>query len=112
MVGADACVGDALLEMTQKGLGMTAIVDGEQRILGIFTDGDLRRHLDTPLDIRSTPISQVMSANPLTIAPDRLAAEAVQFMEQRKINGLLVAAPSGHLVGAFNMHDLLRAGVV
>lgn len=111
-VTADASLSTALLEMTKKGLGMTAIVDETNRILGVFTDGDLRRHLDTPLDIRATPIREVMSPNPLTIAPERLAAEAVQFMEQRKINGLLVADASGHLVGAFNMHDLLRAGVV
>ncbi len=111
-VAADASLSTALLEMTKKGLGMTAIVDDTNRILGVFTDGDLRRHLDTPLDIRTTPIRDVMSPNPLTIAPERLAAEAVQFMEQRKINGLLVADASGHLVGAFNMHDLLRAGVV
>lgn len=111
-VTADASLSTALLEMTKKGLGMTAIVDDSNRILGVFTDGDLRRHLDTPLDIRTTPIRDVMSPNPLTIGPERLAAEAVQFMEQRKINGLLVADAAGHLVGAFNMHDLLRAGVV
>ncbi|MEN6584942.1 MAG: KpsF/GutQ family sugar-phosphate isomerase [Sulfuricella sp.] len=111
-VPADASLSAALLEMTKKGLGMTAVVDEQERILGIFTDGDLRRHLDSPLDIRTTPIRDVMSANPLTIAPERLAAEAVQFMEQRKVNGLLVADGAGRLVGAFNMHDLLRAGVV
>jgi len=111
-VTADASLSTALLEMTRKGLGMTAVVDIDDRILGVFTDGDLRRHLDTPLDIRTTPISDVMSPNPLTISPNKLAAEAVQFMEQRKINGLLVADASGRLVGAFNMHDLLRAGVV
>jgi arabinose-5-phosphate isomerase len=111
-VSADASLSTALLEMTKKGLGMTAIVDGSNRILGVFTDGDLRRHLDTPLDIRTTPIRDVMSPNPLTIGPERLAAEAVQFMDQHKINGLLVTDAAGHLVGAFNMHDLLRAGVV
>lgn len=111
-VSADASLSAALLEMTQKGLGMTAVVDADDRILGVFTDGDLRRHLDTPLDIRTTPMRDVMSPHPLTIGPNKLAAEAVQFMEQRKINGLLVADASGRLVGAFNMHDLLRAGVV
>ena len=111
-VGKDAMLRDALLEMTQKGLGMTAVVDGDDRILGIFTDGDLRRHLDMPLDIRTTPIREIMTPEPLAIGPDRLAAEAVQLMEQRKINGLLVADAAGRLVGAFNMHDLLRAGVV
>ncbi|MDP2828562.1 MAG: KpsF/GutQ family sugar-phosphate isomerase [Sulfuricellaceae bacterium] len=108
----DATLSDALLEMTNKGLGMAAIIDADNRILGVFTDGDLRRHLDRPLDIRQTPIREVMSANPHTIKPNRLAAEAVQFMEKHKINGLLVADDDGHLVGAFNMHDLLRAGVV
>ena len=111
-VHADASLSAALLEMTKKGLGMTAVVDDQDHILGLFTDGDLRRHLDSPLDIRTTPIREVMTAKPLTIGPDRLAAEAVQFMEQRKINGLLVADSAGRLVGAFNMHDLLRAGVV
>ena len=111
-VPADARLSDALLEMTNKGLGMTAVVDGDNRILGVFTDGDLRRHLDTPLDIRATAIRDVMSPHPLTIGPNKLAAEAVQFMQERKINGLLVASDDGRLVGAFNMHDLLRAGVV
>jgi arabinose-5-phosphate isomerase len=111
-VQADASLSEALLEMTKKGLGMTAVVDASEHILGLFTDGDLRRHLDSPLDIRTTPIRDVMTTRPLTIRPEKLAAEAVQFMEQRKINGLLVADESGRLVGAFNMHDLLRAGVV
>jgi arabinose-5-phosphate isomerase len=111
-VKSDASLSDALLEMTSKGLGMTAVVDEKGHILGLFTDGDLRRHLDSPLDIRTTLIREVMTTNPLTIRPDRLAAEAVQIMEQRKINGLLAADTSGKLVGAFNMHDLLRAGVV
>ncbi|MFN3398486.1 MAG: SIS domain-containing protein [Sulfurimicrobium sp.] len=111
-VHAEASLSAALLEMTEKGLGMTAVVDDQEHILGLFTDGDLRRHLDSPLDIRTTPIREIMTLNPLTIGPERLAAEAVQFMEQRKINGLLVADDTGRLVGAFNMHDLLRAGVV
>lgn len=108
----DATLSDALLEMTNKGLGMAAIVNDDNRILGVFTDGDLRRHLDRPLDIRQTPIREVMSGHPHAIRPNRLAAEAVQFMEKHKINGLLVADEDGRLVGAFNMHDLLRAGVV
>ena len=111
-VRSDATLSDALLEMTNKGLGMAAIIDADNRILGVFTDGDLRRHLDRPLDIRQTPIREIMSDHPHTIKPNRLAAEAVQFMEKHKINGLLVADDDGHLVGAFNMHDLLRAGVV
>ncbi|MGD9788319.1 MAG: KpsF/GutQ family sugar-phosphate isomerase [Sulfuricellaceae bacterium] len=103
---------DALLEMTRKGLGMTAIVDADGRAVGVFTDGDLRRTLDRPVDIHATPIDEVMTPNPRTIHPQRLAAEAVQVMDERKINGLLVADDSGRLVGALNMHDLLRAGVV
>jgi arabinose-5-phosphate isomerase len=111
-VPQDATLSDALLEMTRKGLGMTAIVDAEDRVLGIFTDGDLRRTLDKTADIHGTPIGSVMKANPRTIAPEVLAAEAVQQMEQYKINGLLVADADKRLVGALNMHDLLKAGVV
>ena len=111
-VPLDATLSDALLEMTRKGLGMTAIVDAQDRVLGIFTDGDLRRTLEKTADIHGTPISRVMKANPHTIAPELLAAEAVQQMEQYKINGLLVADAEQRLVGALNMHDLLKAGVV
>jgi arabinose-5-phosphate isomerase len=112
LVRVDASLKEALLEMTRKGLGMTAIVDEQDRVLGIFTDGDLRRTLDKTADIHGTLISQVMGKNPRTIAPEVLAAEAVQQMEQYKINGLLVADAQQRLVGALNMHDLLRAGVV
>lgn len=109
---ATARLSDALLEMTRKGLGMTAVIDSHEKLLGIFTDGDLRRTLDKPLDIHATPISKVMKPAPHTIGPNALAAEAVQLMEQYKINGLLVADAQGKLLGALNMHDLLRAGVV
>jgi arabinose-5-phosphate isomerase len=112
LVPVTAKLSDALLEMTRKGLGMTAIVDPDRRLLGVFTDGDLRRTLETPVEIHTTPITQVMKSAPRTIGPDALAAEAVQLMEQFKINGLLVTDPQGVLVGALNMHDLLRAGVV
>ncbi|MBZ0091549.1 MAG: KpsF/GutQ family sugar-phosphate isomerase [Sulfuricellaceae bacterium] len=111
-VAHDVSLAEALLEMTRKGLGMTAIVDEQQRILGLFTDGDLRRALNSPLDIHSTPIDRVMTRNPRTIGEDKLAAEAVQFMEQFNINGLLATDADGRLSGALNMHDLLRAGVV
>ena len=107
-----ALLTEALLEMSRKGLGMTAVVDDADRLLGLFTDGDLRRALDKPLDIRAAKVSEVMTPNPRTIGPDKLAAEAVQMMEQHKINGLLVVDADGRLVGALNMHDLLRAGVV
>ena len=111
-VAADAMLADALLEMTKKGLGMTAVVDEQDNLLGIFTDGDLRRILAKPIDIRTTPINQVMHSKPRNIHQEALAAEAVQLMEQYKINGLLVVNQNGQLVGALNMHDLLRAGVV
>ncbi|MBK5944435.1 MAG: KpsF/GutQ family sugar-phosphate isomerase [Halorhodospira halophila] len=103
---------DALLEISRKGLGMTAIVDEEQRVLGIFTDGDLRRTLDRGADIHQTPIEAVMSLSPQTASPDLLAAEAAERMERHRINALLVTDAEDRLVGALNMHDLLRAGVV
>ncbi|WP_184040391.1 KpsF/GutQ family sugar-phosphate isomerase [Chitinivorax tropicus] len=103
---------DALLVMSEKGLGLTAVVDDQQRVKGVFTDGDLRRVLNRDVDLKTTPVSQVMSANPRRIHADKLAAEAVQMMQTYKITGLLVVNESDHLVGAFNMQDLLRAGVV
>lgn len=103
---------DALLEMTRKGLGMTAVVAEDGKLVGIFTDGDLRRCLDRGLDIQATRIGDVMIRNPKTIAQDLLAVEAVHLMDERKINGLLVLDENGRLVGALNMHDLLKAGVV
>jgi arabinose-5-phosphate isomerase len=107
-----ATLSEALLEMTRTGLGMTAIVDQTGSIAGIYTDGDLRRTLDRNLDIHSTPVTQVMTRSPRTIGAERLAAEAVQMMEEHKINGLLVTDEDGKLVGALNMLVLLRAGVV
>jgi len=103
---------EGLVEMSRKGLGMTAIVDEEQHILGIFTDGDLRRALDANVDVHKTEMRTVMHRECKTIAPDVLAAEAVHLMEEHKITGLLVAAPSGRLVGALNVHDLFRAGIM
>jgi arabinose-5-phosphate isomerase len=91
---------------------MTAITDADGRLLGIFTDGDLRRLLDSDVDVRSAMIADVMKRGPRTIAEDALAVEAAQMMEQFKINGLLAVNPAGQLTGALNMHDLLRAGVV
>jgi arabinose-5-phosphate isomerase len=107
-----ALLTEALLEMSRKGLGMTAVVGDADRLLGLFTDGDLRRTLDKTLDIRAARVAEVMTRNPRTIGPGKLAAEAVQMMDQHKINGLLVVDADGRLVGALNMHDLLRAGVV
>lgn len=103
---------DALLEMTAKRLGMTAVVDGQGRLTGLFTDGDLRRTLDQAVDIHATSIGAVMTRNPTTIRPGLLAAEALQVMDSRKINGLIVVNEQHEPVGALNMHDLLRAGVV
>jgi arabinose-5-phosphate isomerase len=107
-----ALLTEALLEMSRKGLGMTAVVGDADRLFGLFTDGDLRRALDKTLDIRAAKVAEVMTRNPRTIGPEKLAAEAVQMMDQHKINGLLVVDADGRLVGALNMHDLLRAGVV
>jgi arabinose-5-phosphate isomerase len=107
-----ASLSQALLEMSRKGLGMTAIVDHAGKPVGVFTDGDLRRAFESNLDIRSTAIADVMNANPRTIELNRLAAEAVELMEQHKINGLLAVDSEGNLVGALNMHDLLIAKVV
>ncbi|MFW6278119.1 MAG: KpsF/GutQ family sugar-phosphate isomerase [Halorhodospira sp.] len=103
---------DALLEISRKGLGMTAVVDQEERVLGIFTDGDLRRTLDRGADIHHTAIETVMTPSPQTASPQLLAAEAAERMERHRINALLVTDAEQRLVGALNMHDLLRAGVV
>ncbi|TVP57370.1 MAG: KpsF/GutQ family sugar-phosphate isomerase [Halomonadaceae bacterium] len=111
-VSRSTLMGEALLEISRKGLGMTAIVDQEDRVIGIFTDGDLRRTLDQQLNIQTTPIGDVMTTGGRTVLPDILAAEALKVMEKNKINGLMVTDRDNHLVGALNMHDLLRAGVV
>ncbi len=104
---------DALVEMSNKRLGFVAIVDKNDKIEGIFTDGDLRRVLEhRQVDVHTTPIGEIMTPNGKTVQPDILAAEALQIMETNKINALLVADNNGKLIGAFNMHDLLRAGVV
>jgi arabinose-5-phosphate isomerase len=103
---------EALLEMTRKGLGMTAVVNAAGGLVGVFTDGDLRRCLDRNIDMAATLIDAVMTRSPKTISEDALAAEAVHFMDEKKINGLLAIDSQGRLTGALNMHDLLRAGVV
>ena len=111
-VSQHAMLSDAILEMSRKGLGMTAIVDDSQHVLGIFTDGDLRRTLEKRLDFNSTPISTVMSPSPRCIAPSALAVEAVSMMEERGISQMLVVDADNKLVGALNMLDLLRAKVI
>ncbi len=102
----------ALLEISLKGLGMTTVLDDSGNLTGIFTDGDLRRTLDRPIDIHSTPICEVMTRHGKTIHEDQLAAEALNIMEELKINALPVIDRDGRLTGAINMHDLLRAGVI
>ena len=111
-VGAQAMLSDALLEISRKGVGMTAVVSDDDTVLGIYTDGDLRRTLAKNLDFNRTPVQSVMSPQPRCISPDALAAEAVQVMEEHNINQLLVVDAAQKLVGALNMHDLLHAKVI
>lgn len=111
-VMANTPLSDALVEMTRKGLGMTAIVDEHNKLLGVFTDGDLRRAIDNRLDVHTAVINDVMTPDCKTIHPGMLAAEALQIMDDMKINALPVINEDNELVGALNMHDLLRAGVV
>ena len=112
-VSPDASLTAALVEMTRKHLGMTAVVDAEQRLLGVFTDGDLRRALDDDgVDLRGATVAELMTRGPKTIGPDKLAAEAAQLMEKYQIHALLVVDDAQRVVGALNIHDLLRARVV
>lgn len=111
-VRENALIRDALLEMSAKKLGMTAIVDSENQVLGIFTDGDLRRLFEKTVDIHSTPIAETMTLGGARIHADRLAQEALHIMEEKRINALLVVDQQNKLIGALNMHDLLRAGIV
>ena len=108
-----ASASEALVEMSRKRLGMTAVVDDDERLLGVFTDGDLRRALDdSQVDLRTVQVAQLMARSPKTIGPGQLAVEAAHLMEEHKINALLVVDADGRLVGALNIHDLLRARVV
>jgi arabinose-5-phosphate isomerase len=111
-VSPDDPLGTGLFEMSRKGLGMTVIVDADDRILGVFTDGDLRRTLDKQIDVHTTSMRTVMTANCRTIGPRALAAEAVHIMELHRITALPVADSEQRLIGALNVHDLFRAGVV
>jgi len=103
---------EALLEMTGKGLGMAGVVDKAGRLTGILTDGDLRRVLNRGVDVYAARITDVMTRNPKTTSADRLAAETVQLMRSLKINGLFVVDKDNRILGALNMHDLFRAGVI
>ena len=112
-VPADATISQALVEISRKRLGLTAVVDNAGCLLGLFTDGDLRRTLDdADVDVRSTRIETVMTRSPRTITPNALAVEAAQLMEAHKIGGLIVVDGDNRVVGALNVHDLLRARVV
>ena len=112
VVPVTAALSDALLEMSRKRLGMTAVVNDDGTLAGLYTDGDLRRTLEKGTDIRKAGVAEVMTRNPHTIRSDKMAAEAVQYMDKFRINGLLVLDDRDRVVGAFNMHDLFRAGVV
>jgi len=111
-VTEQARLSEALVEMTKKGLGMTSIVDADQHIVGIFTDGDLRRALDQEINVHTTLISAIMTRNYKTARPGSLAAEALQLMQEYKINALPIIDEENKLLGTLNMHDLLRAGIV
>jgi arabinose-5-phosphate isomerase len=111
-VGPDASFGDLMREMSAKGLGAAAIVDAERRVLGIFTDGDLRRKIEAGVALRATNARDVMTASPATIRDELLAAEAVVLMEARRITTVLVVDAQGVLVGALNTNDLMRAKVI
>ncbi len=111
-VPVGATLSEGLLEMSRKGLGMTAVVEADGRLAGIFTDGDLRRALDTGIDVHRTRMAEVMKAGCRTVVATMLAAEAVHLLEQHKINALLVVDDAQRLTGALNIHDLLRAGVM
>ncbi len=108
----NATISQTIMEMTQKKLGMSAVVDSGGQVIGIFTDGDLRRTLDAGLDPHGTPITQVMTRNGKHIGPQALAVEAAQMMQEFGIQGLLVLESDGKLVGALNFQDLLKAGIV
>ncbi len=111
-VSTNAKIKDALVEMSLKGLGMTAIVDDNNQLMGLFTDGDLRRILDAQINIHQDSITSVMTKNPYVAQQDMLAAEALKIMEDKKINGLIIVNDNNQPIGAMNMHDLLKSGVL
>ncbi|WP_228875310.1 arabinose 5-phosphate isomerase KdsD [Paraburkholderia saeva] len=111
-VPASATLREALMQLTAKRMGMTAIVDSNNHVEGIFTDGDLRRVLERAGDFRELPIADVMTKGPRMIGPDQLAVEAVELMERHRINQMLVVDEKGTLIGALNMHDLFSKKVI
>ncbi|RLA08909.1 MAG: D-arabinose 5-phosphate isomerase [Gammaproteobacteria bacterium] len=110
-VDKNVTISDAILQMSAKSLGFTAIIDEQNKIIGIFTDGDLRRVLNQDIDIKTYKIADILSKSCTTITSDKLAVDALQLMEQKSINGLLVADNKNKLIGALNMHDILKAGI-
>ena len=111
LVSSDSTISHALLEVSEKGLGMTGVIDSSGSLIGLFTDGDLRRTLDQKLDFHCTPISQVMTKDPVVIEGNVLAASALKLMEDKNINGLFIVE-EGQPIGALNMLDMLKSGVV
>ena len=111
-VGRDATLMEAMMEMTRGRMGMTAVLDDDGHVVGIYTDGDLRRSLGKGAEVKTSLIGELIGGPPHTISPDRLAAEAVEIMERNKVNQILVVDPDRKLVGALNMHDLFRAKVI
>ena len=112
IVSKSALIKEALIEMSLKGLGMTAVVDNNNQLIGLFTDGDLRRILDEKINIHQDVITSVMTQSPTTATADMLAAQALKIMEDKKINGLIIVNENNNPVGAMNMHDLLSSGVL
>ena len=113
VVTAEASLADALREMSRTGLGITTVLDADRRLLGLFTDGDLRRALEAmPLDIRTASVRDHMTRQPITILASRPAVEAAELMQARRISAIVATDETGRVCGAFNMHDLLRAGIV
>ncbi|WP_434928132.1 KpsF/GutQ family sugar-phosphate isomerase [Shewanella sp. HL-SH8] len=112
LVQQDICITEALYEISNKGLGMTAVVDGNNVLVGIFTDGDLRRVIDAEVNLRTTPISQVMTKKCVTSPANILAAQALQIMDEKSINGLIVVNDAHQPIGALNMLDMVKAGVI
>lgn len=111
-VPVSATLADAVLEISRKRMGMAAVLDAERHVVGVFTDGDLRRSLERNIDLRTTPVAEVMTRTPRTIRPDALAVEAVQLMETSKTTQLPVVDADNRIVGALNIHDLFRAKVI
>lgn len=111
-VAPDASLSQALMVMTDKGFGMTTVMDTNNNLLGIYTDGDLRRSIDKGIDIRSVKVGELMNTNPKSLQDNTLAAEALRVMEQTKINVLLITDEQKNLVGVLKINDILRAGVI